>query len=409
MIREDDEAQYLLTNRHVVEDATEVALTYYAGARGEWTGVGTVLARSAHSDLALIKVVPPAKRPRPLTGGEQPHELAPVVVSGFPFGEALATNSKAPAVTLTRAAVSSIRKGPLDDVELLQLDNNINPGNSGGPVVDQTGHVVGIAVATIRGSGISFVIPWSTANAFLEGELAEVLATPEGACEENPCPISVDVTLIDPFRKADAVEIRLIEADASYLEAEHPHPWSAEGRALSSTTRPASGAFSAHANTSIDPAHRYFVQLALTRAGKVTYASPTELSLARTRGSAGTANARPPLSPGRNVAPTGDVPSPGVYELVAVCCGGRYVHTMKVTTSDAETRTFSGTGYSNSEAQTTWDLRGQATPQGLQFSLSYRNKPYVSQHTGTISGEGWRGVFTTTEGQRGDWQLTRLR
>jgi hypothetical protein len=61
---------------------------------------------------------------------------------------------------------SALRKkgGKLD---VIQIDASVNPGNSGGPVIDQKGNVVGIIVAGILGTGVSFAIPVSHLQQFL--------------------------------------------------------------------------------------------------------------------------------------------------------------------------------------------------------------------------------------------------
>jgi S1-C subfamily serine protease len=43
--------------------------------------------------------------------------------------------------------------------KVIQTDAAANPGNSGGPAVDKAGHVVGVLVSGIIGSGLSFAVP----------------------------------------------------------------------------------------------------------------------------------------------------------------------------------------------------------------------------------------------------------
>jgi len=51
--------------------------------------------------------------------------------------------------------------------KLIQTDASANPGNSGGPAVDQQGHVIGVLVSGIVGSGLSFAVPIARACASL--------------------------------------------------------------------------------------------------------------------------------------------------------------------------------------------------------------------------------------------------
>jgi S1-C subfamily serine protease len=53
----------------------------------------------------------------------------------------------------------------------VQLDLDINPGNSGGPVVDETGTLVGVAVAKIKSTRIGFAIPLRKLERLLEANL----------------------------------------------------------------------------------------------------------------------------------------------------------------------------------------------------------------------------------------------
>src|SRR5205085_10448224 len=65
----------------------------------------------------------------------------------------------------------SIRLDENDAVVYVQIDGALNPGNSGGPVVDPEGRLLGIAVASIRGSsGIGLAIPVKHLTQLLEGK-----------------------------------------------------------------------------------------------------------------------------------------------------------------------------------------------------------------------------------------------
>ena len=55
-------------------------------------------------------------------------------------------------------------KGRLEGV---QFDGQLNPGNSGGPVVDNTGRVIGVAVATVQGAAMNLAIPVGRLSEFL--------------------------------------------------------------------------------------------------------------------------------------------------------------------------------------------------------------------------------------------------
>jgi 2-alkenal reductase len=156
---------HIVTNNHVVENATEITVYF---DNGLWAAA-EVVASDPQADLAVIKVTPPE-------GMElQPVRLAPadslrvgyyVVAMGSPFGLS---------ETMTLGIVSALGRGvPMGDAmsgtsyslpDVIQTDTAINPGNSGGPLLNLNGEVVGVNFAinstTRSNSGVGFAIPVS--------------------------------------------------------------------------------------------------------------------------------------------------------------------------------------------------------------------------------------------------------
>jgi serine protease Do len=148
---------FMVTNNHVVENATEVSVTLDDGKSVPATIVGT----DKKTDLALLKVqqggpyqyVEFAKMP--------PRVGEWVIAVGNPFGLG---------GTVTAGIVSArgrdIGAGPYDD--FLQIDAPVNRGNSGGPSFNGQGQVVGVNTAIFSPSGgsvgIGFAIPSDTAQ-----------------------------------------------------------------------------------------------------------------------------------------------------------------------------------------------------------------------------------------------------
>jgi S1-C subfamily serine protease len=158
--------------RRVVVSVTNLSVTavFGSGTAGERTAPATLVAADPDHDLALLVVTGIGKAPRPLQLPEAPKltELMPIYVFGFPFGNTLAANNRNPAITVGKGSVSSIRRNEHDQVTWVQIDGALNPGNSGGPVVDSQGRLVGVAVATIKGSsGIGLTIPAVQLKRFL--------------------------------------------------------------------------------------------------------------------------------------------------------------------------------------------------------------------------------------------------
>ena len=148
-----DEHGYILTNNHLVENTKSVVVGLPSGRLTP----GRVVGRDFLLDLALIKIqaqdLMAAKlgRSSTLLIGET------VVAIGNPF--ALKGGS-----TVTVGVVSAMDRSILTPngetlYDLVQTDAAINPGNSGGPLVDLSGHVVGMNVAVAPSAqAISYAI-----------------------------------------------------------------------------------------------------------------------------------------------------------------------------------------------------------------------------------------------------------
>ena len=141
---------YILTNNHVVEDASELRV---AMADGEEL-VATLVGADPEIDVALIKVDHPEPLPTlPLGDSDQLRVGDWVVAIGNPLDYDH---------TVTAGIVSA--KGRVIDAttydDFIQTDASINPGNSGGPLLNTSGQVVGINTAVSRyGQGIAFSVP----------------------------------------------------------------------------------------------------------------------------------------------------------------------------------------------------------------------------------------------------------
>ena len=148
---------YLVTNNHVVENATDVQVVMQDGKTLPATVVGT----DKKTDLALLKVKSGSNFPYVQWGGKAPRVGDWVIAVGNPFGLG---------GTVTAGIVSArgrdIGAGPYDD--FLQIDAPVNRGNSGGPTFNTQGEVVGVNTAIFSPSGgsvgIGFAIPTEVAK-----------------------------------------------------------------------------------------------------------------------------------------------------------------------------------------------------------------------------------------------------
>jgi len=148
-----DPSGYIVTNNHVIDDASDIQVTLSDGT----TVAAHVVGRDSKTDVALLKI--PAPHPLPyLAFGDsrKAHVGDWVIAVGNPFGLG---------GTVTAGIISGdnrdINAGPYDD--FLQIDAPINPGNSGGPLFDESGQVIGMDTAIFSPSGgsvgIGFAIP----------------------------------------------------------------------------------------------------------------------------------------------------------------------------------------------------------------------------------------------------------
>mgnify|MGYP005629668057 FL=1 len=163
---------YILTNNHVVAGCKEVHIKPL---------VVPVVATDAKRDLALLKVGANFKRFATFRDGAI-RKGESVVVAGFPLHGVLASDLK-----ITTGTVSGLA-GPGNNATLLQLSAPIQKGNSGGPLLDLSGHVIGVVVSKLdalkmaRATGdipqnVNFAIKGDVAHAFLaEHDVAVVTA-----------------------------------------------------------------------------------------------------------------------------------------------------------------------------------------------------------------------------------------
>jgi serine protease Do len=153
-----DRKGFILTNNHVVDQATKIQVQL----NGETTKYNAkVVGVDEETDLAVIKIEPPKELPVAKLGNSDGVQVGDWVLAiGSPFG----LNA-----TVTAGIISAKDRGGVGRQfqKFLQTDAAINPGNSGGPLVDLAGEVIGINTAIITGSrgyeGVGFALPSSVA------------------------------------------------------------------------------------------------------------------------------------------------------------------------------------------------------------------------------------------------------
>ena len=147
----------IITNHHVIENATKLEVTLADGSKWPAKVVGI----AADIDIAVIRIEAPQDRLEVLSMGDSSEVQVgqKVYAIGNPFGLGQ---------TLTAGVISSVerkviltrKKGPQ---KMIQTDAAINPGNSGGPLLNSKGEIIGINTTifspTGTSVGIGFAVP----------------------------------------------------------------------------------------------------------------------------------------------------------------------------------------------------------------------------------------------------------
>ncbi len=194
-----DAAGHVVTNHHVIEGATRVAVRLDSGEAIPATVVGV----APDYDLAVLRLREHTTGLQPIPVGTS-HDLKvgqAVLAIGNPYGLSR---------TLTTGIISALdRRLPTDSgrevVGVIQTDAAINPGNSGGPLLDSAGRLIGVNTAIISGSGasagIGFAVPVDVVNRVVPQLIANGKAARPGigisaASEEAAARLGIDGIVI---------------------------------------------------------------------------------------------------------------------------------------------------------------------------------------------------------------------
>lgn len=160
-----DSDGHIVTNNHVIGDATEIEVRFSDKTKL----IAQVIGKDPDTDLALLKVIPDRPLPSAQFGDSSTVKVGQWVLAvGNPFGLDR---------TVTLGIVSGIGRENMNlsrYENFIQTDASINPGNSGGPLFNLRGEVIGINTAIINfAQGIGFAIPSNMAKHVIEQLLAK--------------------------------------------------------------------------------------------------------------------------------------------------------------------------------------------------------------------------------------------
>ena len=157
-----DNDGHVVTNNHVVQNGSEVAVRFASGevAQAEIIGV------APNYDLAVLRIKKSRQLPPPVALGSST-ELK-VGQSAFAIGNPFGLDQ-----SLTSGIISALKRrlptsSGREISNVIETDTAINPGNSGGPLLDSAGRLIGVNTAIISPSGssagIGFAIPADIVN-----------------------------------------------------------------------------------------------------------------------------------------------------------------------------------------------------------------------------------------------------
>jgi serine protease Do len=165
-----DKAGFILTNNHVVDGASKIAVSLY-GEDDDQEYEARVVGRDPLTDSALIELTEKPNHTLPEIKFGDSSQMQPgdwVMAIGNPFGYAHTVSVGVISGTDRQFRVANRR-----DAQVLQTDAAINPGNSGGPLLNIRGEVIGMNTAIITDGqrqgniGIGFAIPSNTVRDLL--------------------------------------------------------------------------------------------------------------------------------------------------------------------------------------------------------------------------------------------------
>jgi serine protease DegQ len=200
----------VLTNHHVVENASEITVTLLDTRTARATVIGT----DGASDLAVLRIDTENLSEIQFGDSDAISVGDYVVAIGNPFGFSN---------TVTSGIVSGLGRSGINPdrnayEDFIQTDASINPGNSGGALVDLNGRLVGINSAIVSRTGgnigIGFAIPVNMARNVMD-QLVSFGTVSRGLLGVGIRPIDLDIAELYGLKSTAGALVRTVESDSA--------------------------------------------------------------------------------------------------------------------------------------------------------------------------------------------------
>ncbi|MDA1190905.1 MAG: trypsin-like peptidase domain-containing protein [Candidatus Poribacteria bacterium] len=149
---------YILTNQHVINDASEILVRAHDGR--EFTA--TVVGQDSFYDLAVLKIDGKNLPSAPFGNSDDLKIGEWAIAIGNPFGQLVRDLEPSVTVGVISATNRVVRVGGRTYANLIQTDASVNPGNSCGPLVNAAGEVIGVNTFILTESGGSHGVNFAT-------------------------------------------------------------------------------------------------------------------------------------------------------------------------------------------------------------------------------------------------------
>lgn len=211
---------HILTNHHVIEDASSLVVNLFDGS----SYPAKIIGADPNNDVAVLKIEAPAEKLFPISWAESNKLLVgmKVYAIGNPFGLER---------TLTTGIISSLNRNLKSENNrtirgVIQTDAAINPGNSGGPLLNRRGEMIGMNTAIVgranQSSGIGLAVPANTVRRVVEeliknGRIVRADLGIESVFQSNQGLLVGRITPEGPADKAGLLgpQVRLVQRGAS--------------------------------------------------------------------------------------------------------------------------------------------------------------------------------------------------